>query len=151
VGDLELRIGRERGDHLVLRVLGRQHPGANDYWDGNWLVTPAELVVGCLGARHPNMSLRADTLLWLRQGLGVMHQSLVGEVEISSVDGYGDLSIAIDGRGHLKVEGTLVDDPAKRNVLSFEIPDLDQTDLAPMIAALDEMLVAYPVLGSMSS
>jgi hypothetical protein len=80
-----------------------------------------------------------------------MHQSLVGEVEISSMDGYGDLSIAIDGRGHLKVEGTLVDDPAKRNVLTFAIPDLDQTDLAPMIAALDEMLAAYPVLGSMSS
>ncbi|MFN0029699.1 MAG: hypothetical protein ACKV2O_21300 [Acidimicrobiales bacterium] len=133
MGDLELRIGRERGDHLVLRVLGRQHPGANDYWDGNWLVTPAELVVGCLRASHPNMSLRADTLLWLRKGLGEMHQSLVGEVEISSM------------------EGTLVDDPAKRNVLSFEIPDLDQTNLAPMIAALDEMLAAYPVLGSVSS
>jgi hypothetical protein len=67
------------------------------------------------------------------------------------MDGYGDLSISIDGRGHLKVEGTLVDDPAKRNVLRFEIPDLDQTDLAPMIAALDEMLAAYPVLGSVSS
>ncbi len=110
--------------------------------------SPAELLVGCLGASHPNLSLRADALLALRNGLGEVRQSLVGEVEISSMDGYGDFSIAIDDRGHLKVEGTLVDDPATRNVLSLEIPDLDQTDLAPMIAALDEMLAAYPVLGS---
>jgi hypothetical protein len=58
------------------------------------------------------------------------------------MEGCGQLSLTINGRGHLKVEGTLVDDPATRNELAFEIPALDQADPAPMIAALDEMLVA---------
>src|SRR6185312_10105510 len=39
-------IGEAGGDHVIVGVVGRMHPGSQDYWDGNWLITPIRLQVG---------------------------------------------------------------------------------------------------------
>jgi hypothetical protein len=36
----ELVVGRAEGDYLKIEVRGRMHPGSDDFWDGNWLVSP---------------------------------------------------------------------------------------------------------------
>jgi hypothetical protein len=40
----EVIIGHPDGDHIVLRVLGRKHPSATDYYDGNWLDAEVTIV-----------------------------------------------------------------------------------------------------------
>jgi hypothetical protein len=42
----EVLIGDRGGDHVLIRVLGRVHPDAHDFWDANWLMTPVEVVAG---------------------------------------------------------------------------------------------------------
>ena len=34
---MELLAGAPDGDHLSVRVTGRVHPDATDFWDANWL------------------------------------------------------------------------------------------------------------------
>ena len=43
-GKPDLLIGDK--DHLAIWALGRLEPQADDFWEGNWLVTPIEVVAG---------------------------------------------------------------------------------------------------------
>jgi hypothetical protein len=42
----EFRMGSTDAEHLSIAVLGREHAGADDYWDGNWAITTISVAVG---------------------------------------------------------------------------------------------------------
>lgn len=139
-------VGREMGDHLAIRVLGRMHPGADDFWDGNWLVTPLDLVVGDF---HGTVSaaLRVEELEALHEQLVRVHESLSGNAELVSMEGWLHLSIAVAPSGALEVSGRARDRLGRGNELAFHVDGLDQSDLPEVIEALDEIRVFYPIVG----
>jgi hypothetical protein len=151
MSDIELRpqvvIGRLENDHLLIRVLGRLHAGADDFWDGNWLVTPIEVVVG--GFRgEPGASLRAEELLGFRQALECVYASLEGEAVFESMESWLTLRIAIDRSGRVAVTGKVIDQIGGANELNFRIDGLDQSDLPAMIEELQEIETFFPVIGT---
>jgi len=54
-------------------------PGADDFWDGNWLATPIEAVVGKFQGKV-GASLRADELRSFRDALKILSRRLTGRL-----------------------------------------------------------------------
>jgi len=150
MADLEVRaeviIGRAEGDHVSIQVLGRLHVGADDFWDGNWLITPTKVVAG--GFRgESGASLRAEELVGIRQSLEQVYASLEGDAILDSMESWLTLGVAGDGSGRLRVTGRIIDRLGVSNELSFRIAELDQSDLPSIIESLQEIETLFPVLG----
>jgi hypothetical protein len=139
-------IGRPKTDHVAVWVVNRMHQGATDYWDGNWLVTPIEVAAGGFKGRV-TAALRAEELAAFLEALKRMSDSLEGEATLESLETWLSLRVSIARSGHLEVHGTLTDAPGIGNRLTFDIADLDQTDLPAMIRSLSEAVRRFPVLG----
>jgi hypothetical protein len=130
---------------LTIRIVSRMHPGADDYWDGNWLVSPVEVRVGGFTGRVA-AGLRAEELARLREGLEALYASLEGEARLESLEDWVTLTCRGDGKGHVDVRGTVVDRPGVGNTLEFRLA-LDQTQLPPIIDQLRAVEHTFPVLG----
>lgn len=140
-------LGGERDEHVSIRVLGRMHPAAQDYWDGNWLIAPIEVVVGGFRAEI-GAGLRAEELVRFRQALESLYATLEGEAAFESLEGWLYLRLVVTRTGGLTLEGRVVDRPGEGNTLSFRLYGLDQTCLPAVISALVETEKAFPVLGN---
>ncbi|MEV0088316.1 hypothetical protein [Saccharopolyspora sp. NPDC050642] len=142
----ELVVGRAEGDHLAVRVLGRMHPECDDYWDGNWLVSPVSARLGGCTVQI-GAALRVDELREFRLGLERLDRRLRGEAVLVSMENWIALTVRCLPNGSLSVAGELDDDMGSGNSLSFTIAGLDQTDIPGMVTALAAIERAYPVLG----
>jgi hypothetical protein len=119
---------------------------ATDYWDGNWLTSPIDLQAGGIRASI-GAGLRANELVDFRKQLEPMHETLAGSAELESMEDWLTLRIEIDGSGRLEVRGQVCDAPGIGNSVTFEIRDLDQTDLAEIVRGLREIEAAFPTVG----
>lgn len=138
-------IGLLGADHLTITVLGRMHPEQDDFWDGNWLISPITVAVGGFTGSVA-AGLRIDELAAFRRGLEKLHADLDGEARLDSMETWIHLSATADDRGHITVKGDVMDRPGIGNTLSFEL-ELDQSYLPDIIAALASIEQRYPVLG----
>jgi hypothetical protein len=142
-----MTVGDPAGDHISIRVLGRLHPGADDFWDGNWLATRIEAVVGKFQGKV-GASRRVDELRSFREALRVLNATLDGEAVLKSMEEWPTLRINATSRGRLEVTGTVVDRLGDGTQLIFKIDDLDQSCLPRIIDSLDEVGTFFPVIGS---
>lgn len=141
---VEVLIGSASSEHVRIIVIGRERPDADDYWDGNWLVTPIDLRIGRFAGDLP-ADLRADELRRFREGLESVYERLDGEAVLASLDGWIDLTVRCEHNGSLCVTGVADDRPGTGNKLKFRLEGLDQSHLPPIIASLREVERLYPV------
>ena len=146
INHLEIRIGEVDDDHITILVMGRMHPKADDYWDGNWLISPIEVAIGGFRGEIP-AGLRIDELVRFRETLESVQSSLQGEAVLESMEGWIQLRITVDRRGSLQVIGKVLDQPGSANALVFAIDDLDQTHLLELISALAAAEAKFPIRG----
>ncbi len=142
----EVVIGRARADHVTVRVLGLMYPGSDDYWDGNWLVSPISARLGGYTA-DIGAGLRIDELRTFRRGLERIDRERTGEAVLESMEQWITLTVVCRPDGSLEVTGVLDDEPASGNRLAFAIPGLDQSDIPAMAGALATIEKTYPVRG----
>lgn len=140
-------IGELTGDSLLIRVLGRSYPGADDFGDGNWLSTMIQFTLGQFQGEL-SASLRAEEFEAFRDELRTQCSSLRGEAILTSMEEWLALRVSLEGSGRLRIEGVLLDRPSVGNQLRFEIHGLDQSYIPGMIDGLDQIVSAYPVLGA---
>lgn len=143
----EVLLGHTDGEHISIRVLGRMHAGTEDYWDGNWLVTPVRVVAGGFRAES-GAALRAEELRRFREALEQLHGSLQGEAVLESMEEWLTVRLNVDRAGHVAVSGKVRDRLGSGNELTFKINDLDQSDLPGVIEALNEVETFFPVVGT---
>lgn len=105
-----LVVGRVDSDQLKVRVLGRMHPGSDDFWDGNWLLSPISARLGGFVAEI-GAGLRVEELQRFRRGLEAIHRQLRGEATLTSMEQWISLTVQCRPNGSLSVTGTLADDP----------------------------------------
>jgi len=141
-----LVIGHQTSDHLGVRVLGRSHPGATDYWDANW--------IRCRVAIHAEPfhgeftgDLRTDELRDLRADFARLYSDLRGTAEYTNLDGHLNFGLKGDGLGHFVMEGSAASDPGSGRILEFRL-QLDQTQLPSVIKQIDRILDRFAVVGS---
>ena len=140
-----LVIGYSHTARIAVQPLHRENPQAQDYWDGNWLVTDIEVAVGSFKGRV-QAALCAPDFHRFREELQRLQKELSGTASFSTMEEWLALTFTGDGIGHFKVVGHLIDSPGVGNTLSFELT-CDQTELPPMLHGLDAICTAFPVLG----
>lgn len=143
----EIVIGRgKQFDHVLIRVLGRMHPGCTDFWDGNGLTSPIHVQVGGFTARL-DAGLRAEELRNFRMTLERVYADVKGSATLSSLEHWIELTVECHPTGSLSISGIAADDPGMWNTLHFVIEGLDQTDIPPLVDALVAAEERFPVLG----
>jgi hypothetical protein len=139
-------LGSERTEHLRIEVVRRLHAERTDYWDGNWI--EARIVLRAGGFRATvAASLRTTDFTDFRGRLESLHRTLRGDAEFATLEQWVALRLSGDGFGHFTIHGELRDQPGSGNVLAFELPGLDQTDLQPLLDSLLRIEAAFPTLG----
>jgi len=142
----EFRIGSTDVEQLSITVLGRQHAGADDYWDGNWVIAAISVAVGGFTG-SVRASLRTDEIHRFNEGLKFVNQNLFGVAVLESMEHWISLTVKAGSRGHIEISGELRDAAGVGNVLSFDLAEVDQTYLAGWISDLDDIEKAFPVVG----
>ncbi|GLY64533.1 hypothetical protein Atai01_11520 [Amycolatopsis taiwanensis] len=139
-------IGSAAGDRVVIEVLGRMHPEANDFWDGNWLFSPVEVVTGGFTGRVP-AGLRADELRSFRDELVRAYQDFGGVARLESMEDWLSLTVTVKPSGHVEIDGVAVDRMGSKNRLALHITDLDQSHLPTVIDSLTAIEEKFPAVG----
>src|SRR5437870_411567 len=97
----EVTINCKDGDFLTITLLGRSHPGATDYWDGNWL--SASLGVAAGGFRGSVSGyLRAEEIAQFHEQFVRLQESLRGTAEFQTMEGWLSIRVTADGKGHME-------------------------------------------------
>jgi hypothetical protein len=143
---IQVQLGFPDTDGIGLSVIGRSHPGATDFWDGNWLRTRA---FGRVGGFTVDLvaDLRAEEFAQFRRGLERMYALVAVKASFRTLEAYLALDLHRDEVGHVRVEVELMDRPAIGNLLRCSI-DIDLTYLPSIINSLDEILRRWPILGN---
>jgi hypothetical protein len=135
-----------QSEHLMLRPLRRAFPERTDEWDGNALVVDVTVQVGAFSARIEASFMWAQEFERFRDQFVALHRSLKGEAEFANIDGWVSIRVVGDGLGHLTARCKVTDQPGTGSSLAFELA-FDQTEMPPMIEALDAIVRAFPVIG----
>jgi hypothetical protein len=91
--------------------------------------------------------IRTDELASFRDQLGTLHAALNGSATFETMEHWLRVDIQGDGRGHFLAKCEARDQPAIGNTLRFELT-FDQTELPPVLTALDEVVRAFPFKSS---
>ena len=146
---MEIHIGHSEHEFILLDVINRSYPTANDFYDGNWLNTKAVVKVGCFTGTV-NGQLRADELASFQVELSKLYKSLSGSAKFLTLERWLSFEITGDGRGHFSCVGEITDGSVRGNTLNFEL-DLDQTFLPESLNSLEKVASAFPVLDNKAS
>ena len=142
---LNIHIGGEDAEYLDLSVQGRPVPGSEDYWDGNWLGCEISVAVGAFRGTFGE-AIRSDELERFLPELVRLYSNLTGSANLEALDGWLNLRLEGDGRGHINVTCRLSDSSGYGSTLDFRL-DLDQTHLPKIIRQIEAVLRVYPVIG----
>lgn len=146
MSDPVIVIGSVAGEHVAIVVTRREFPEASDYWDGNWVYATVRISVGGFRGEYEAL-LRTTELASFREGLTRLHADLRGTAAFESLEEWLRIHVEGDGRGHLVAKCEARDQPGTGNTLRFELR-FDQTEVPPVLASLDAVLVAFPVRGT---
>jgi hypothetical protein len=91
-------------------------------------------------------SLMTYELRRFRAELSSLFDTLVGEAQLYSLEGWIRLKFRGDGIGHFDVRGTIKDEAGTGNELIFEL-SMDQTFLPAILSELDDLDLEFPVVG----
>lgn len=142
-----ITLGSTETEHITIEVLRREHQGAMDYWDGNWVICRIRARVGGFTADY-QASLRSDEFHRFHEGLKFINDNLFGSAVFESMEHWIELKMTCEPNGSLHLTANLHDQPGTTAGLSFELDRFDQSHLPGWLDQLDEVEAAFPVLGS---
>ncbi len=94
-----IRVGGEEFEFLAITLLGRSHPAASDYWDGNWSAPSSRSPP--VGSAARSRATCADEFDAFRRELALLGESLAGIARFATMEGWLSISATGDGRGHM--------------------------------------------------
>ena len=140
----DILIGDPDGQHVLIRPLGRRHPGLFDSLDGNWI--DCEVAVQVKGFRgNFRAGLRSEEFQSFLEETQGLQRTLEGTAQFTTMEEQVALTLAGDGKGHVRVSGEARDEPGSGNRLQFEFA-LEQTALPSICRSLEQFLAAFPVM-----
>ncbi|MCO5165968.1 MAG: hypothetical protein M9894_06325 [Planctomycetes bacterium] len=140
--DLALHLGATERERLIVRPLGRSHPGASDPWDRAWVKAVIDVQAGAFSGLV-EADLQADDFVRFRNSLRRLSDHLDQGATFDTLDGALKIDVSGDGRGHFEARCEVWDHPGDGNVLRFRLT-FDQTYLPGLVRALDRIVAAFP-------
>lgn len=140
----EIAIRCDGGGFLTIALLGRSHPQATDYWDGNWVRAEVEVMAGGFHGSVPG-DLRAEEVAQFHGQLARLQESLQGTAEFETMEGWLSIRVMGDGKGHMKFRCVIRDQPGIGNTLDCTL-STDQTFTRSTVSELAAAVQAFPVI-----
>ncbi len=142
---LQLVIGGEEHERLVVEVLGRDRPEAFDADDGNWIDARVSVAAGAFRGAVECCLRTEDFAAFLSQVRLLLAQPH-GTAQFSTMEDQLGFAITGDGRGHFNARGHLMDAAGIGNRLAWSLA-IDQSDLPRIIMAVSAISTSYSVRG----
>ena len=136
-----------RGDGAFVRLhfSHRAYPEAQDYWDGNWVVTHIQAETAGFKADFTDQVHLGDVVRFYEQVL-TMYTTLSGEATLAMLEEFLIVTGHMNTRGGLNWSA-LIAQPFRRSTqLRFEFQS-DQSYLPHLIQQLESTLVEFGVRG----
>lgn len=141
----EVTVRCDNGDFLTITLHGRSHPGAIDYWDGNWIRATVELKAGGFRGTIAG-DLRGEELVQFHEQLGTLQKSLRGTAHFDTMEQWLSFRVTGDGRGHMEFRCVIQDQAGIGNTLECRLSS-DQTFTQSTVVQLTAATGEFPVLG----
>jgi len=136
---------RGEGTSVRLDFQQRAYPKAQDYWDGNWVVTRIETEAQGFRADFTDQVHLGDVVRFYEEVMN-LHVTFSGEVTLAMMEEYLTVAGRLDARGGLHWS-VLIKHPVKRNTqLQFTFR-ADQSYLPELIQQLENVLIEFQVRG----
>lgn len=142
----EILIGDPAAQHVLIRPLGRSHPGLFDKWDGNWIDCEIVIVAGAFRGSF-RADLRSEEFRMFQEDVEDLNRTLDGAASFSTMEGQLALSLTADGNGQVRVAGEGIDEAGVGNRLQFGFV-IEQAHLQDLGRSLEHLLTAFPVIGA---
>jgi hypothetical protein len=113
------------------------------YEDDNWIKVQIFVIAGVFQGRVSAVFL-TEELFAFASKLRPLYETLEGTAEFKTIEDQLYLKLKGDGKGHISLEGAVIDRPGIGNVLSFKL-EFDQSELANSIRELEKVLTAFPI------
>jgi hypothetical protein len=141
-------IGSPDSEYLIIHVINREYPLSSDYWDGNWVRSTIKVSAGGFTGKV-TASLRSEEFVKFMSELSMLYETLSGQACFTTMEQWLSITVVGDGLGHFEAQCQLSDNaPAGTgNTLNFTIY-FDQTFIPGMIAGLNRIITAFPVIGN---
>jgi len=136
-------LGQSEYEHLSLDVLGYERSATGQYEDDNWLRVTITVHAGGFRGKA-NASIMTDELVRFAAQLPPLYETLTGAAEFNTLEGQLHFRLNGDGKGHIDLDGEIVDRAGLGNRLRFTL-ELEQSQLAASIRQLDAVITAFPV------
>jgi hypothetical protein len=136
-------FGGEERERVEVAVHGYERATVGEYHDDNWLTVEIEVQAGAFAGRFQAAFL-TDELASFLEELRILHSSLRGNANFTTLEGQLSLSLEGDGLGHIGLKGRALDQPGIGNQFRFHL-SLDQTQLQASLRSLEGVVNAYPV------
>ncbi|WP_110111803.1 hypothetical protein [Bacillus sp. CGMCC 1.16541] len=139
-----LLVGEEA--KIEIDLIHRSYPTSMDYWDGNWVDSRIKVEIPGYVA-HFDSYLRTDELQDFFSQLKKMNDTLTGKAALHNLDNYIQIEGEMTKTGMIHWTAETCYPAGYGAVLTFEFAS-DQSYLNELIEQLDELLLAYPVVGT---
>ena len=136
---------RGDGAFVTLDFHHRAYPEAQDYWDGNWVVTRIQAETQGFKADFTDQVHLGDVVRFYEEVMR-MHATLAGEATLAMMEEYLTVTGTLDVRGGLDWSAMLAQPFRRDNRLQFTFR-ADQSYLPDLIQQLESVLAAFEVRG----
>ena len=133
------------GAFVTLNFHHRAYPEAQDYWDGNWVVTRIQAETQGFRADFTDQVHLGDVVRFY-EGVMSLHTTLSSEATLTMMEEYLTVNGTLDARGGLDWS-VLVTHPHQRNTQLQFMFRADQSYLPALIQQLEGVLVEFQVRG----
>jgi hypothetical protein len=136
-------FGQSENERIEIDVLRYERSPIGDYWDDNWLAVAIRVQVGGVRGKVTAAILTGEFEKLLSE-LRPLYQTLSGSVSFKTMEAQLALVFVGDGKGHIELQGEVLDKPGIGNRLTFVL-QFDQTRLATSINELERVVEKFPV------
>jgi hypothetical protein len=128
-----------------MRVLRRQFPNANDYWDGNWLVVNCECNESGARAVAQGPFVRISEIIHLTNTLDAVASGKLVSVDVPFMEPELSIKFSAGTRGEVQLcVGLKTEHFSRRHQFTF---CMDLTYLPRAVGQCHSILAAYPLRG----
>lgn len=131
---------------LKIWTHNRQFPDSDDYWDGNWINSSAQMSANgaTVEVIAPFIHL-GELKRWYGQLLD-LNKSLSGEANLEPMEPDLSVSMKAESLGHITVNVNMTpDNISQKHWFEFEI---DQSYIPKLIGDLEAVLSKFPIRGN---
>jgi hypothetical protein len=134
---------------LRLWVWGREFPGSDDYWDGNWLNIEARVEATGAVVRTSGACLRSDEIASFADQLENLYKNVCGNAELACLEPNLSIKVRCDKLG--AVEAVICITPDHMTQMHKFTFAIDQSYLPEPLKGCREILDRFPIKGHSKS